>query len=46
MSLNKAVLTDNALISADVNNDGLITLEDSNMILSYLSGQIKNFCNG
>lgn len=43
--MGKNVLTDNALRSADVNNDGVITLEDSNMILSYLSGQIKNFCN-
>lgn len=43
--MGKNVLTDNALRSADVNNDGIITLEDSNMILSYLSGQIKNFCN-
>lgn len=43
--MGKNVLTDNALRSADVNNDGIITLEDSNMILSYLNGQIKNFCN-
>lgn len=43
--MGKVVLTGNAIRSADVNNDGFVTLEDANIILSYVNGEIEHFCN-